>query len=38
MELKQKFYDYLVRWKAERPHQCLLVEALEDTEVDSRRV
>ena len=25
MELKRKFYDYLVRWKAERPHQCLLV-------------
>ncbi len=25
MELKRKFYDYLVQWKAERPHLCLLV-------------
>ena len=25
VELKRKFYDYLVKWKAEKTHQCLLV-------------
>ena len=25
MELKRTFYDYLVRWKGEKNHQCLLV-------------
>ena len=25
MELKREFYDYLVKWKAENTHQCLLV-------------
>ena len=25
MELKRTFYDYLLRWKAESPRQCLLV-------------
>ena len=25
MELKREFYDYLIKWKAENAHQCLLV-------------
>ena len=25
MELKRKFYDYLLSWKAEKSRQCLLV-------------